>query len=182
MHPLVQAPIFRIAALLVLAAAPASAQRAGESGWAIDIKSGRFGTVFSTEPAHPPDTVATTAAHVFAVLPAVFQAIGVPLSVVDSTSRVTGALRVPVRRPIAGQRLSLLLECGTGSYGPNAERYTVQLTLLAAVHGVDSSHTEVHTRVDGTASPNGLSTVVKCLSTGRLEERFAEQLRKELGL
>lgn len=183
MHNVVHGRILGLAAFLaVLCGAPASAQRAGESGWAIDIKSGRFGTVFSTEPAHPPDTVATTEAHVFAVLPAVFEAMGVPLSVVDSTSKVMGALRVPVRRPIGGQRLSLLLECGTGSYGPNAERYTVQLTLLAAVHAVDAGHTEVHTRVEGSASPNGLSTVVKCMSTGRLEDRFAEQLKKELGL
>jgi hypothetical protein len=40
----------------------------------------------------------------------------------------------------------------------------------------------VQTRVEGTASPNGLSTTVRCSSTGRLEERFAELLRKELGL
>lgn len=183
MHNVVPGRILGGAAvLLALAAAPASAQRAGESGWAIDIKSGRYGTVFSAEPARAPDTVATTDAHVFAVLPKVFEAIGVPLSVVDTSSKVMGALRVPVRRPIGGQRLSLLLECGTGSYGPNAERYTVQLTLLAAVHAVDAAHTEVQTRVEGNASPNGLSTVVKCMSTGRLEDRFAEQLRKELGL
>jgi len=112
----------------------------------------------------------------------VFEAIGVPLSVVDSGTKVMGALRVPVRRPIGGQRLSLLLECGTGSYGPNAERYSVQLTLLAAVRAVDAGHAEVQTRVEGNASPNGLSTVVKCMSTGRLEDRFTEQLKKELGL
>ena len=185
MHERVHVRLLRVAILLLVAGAawqPAAAQRAGETGGAIDLKSGWFGSVFSTEPAHTPDTLATTDAHVFAVLPKVFEAIGVPLSVVDTNSKVMGALRVPVRRPIGGQRLSLLLECGTGSYGPNAERYTVQLTLLAAVRAVDAGHTEVQTRVEGNASPNGLSTVVKCLSTGRLEERFTEQLKKELGL
>ena len=128
MHTVVHGRMLGVAAVLaILAGAPASAQRAGDSGWAVDSKSGQFGTVFSTEPAHPPDTDATTEA-------------------------------------------------------PNAERYTVQLTLLAAVHAVDAAHTEVHTRVEANASPNGLSTVVKCLPTGRLEDRFAEQLKKELGL
>ncbi len=181
----VHARLFRSAILIVVAGAawqPAAAQRAGETGGAIDFKSGRFGSAFSIEPARTPDTLATTDAHVFAVLPKVFEAIGVPLSVVDTSSKVMGALRVPVRRPIGGQRLSLLLECGTGSYGPNAERYMVQLTLLAAVRQVDAGHAEVQTRVEGSASPNGLSTVVKCMSTGRLEERFTEQLKKELGL
>lgn len=185
MHDSVHARVLRIAILLFVAAGawqPAAAQRAGENGGAIDLKSGRFSSYFSTEPARAPDTLATTDAHVFAVLPKVFEAIGVPLSVVDSGTKVMGALRVPVRRPIGGQRLSLLLECGTGSYGPNAERYSVQLTLLAAVRAVDAGHAEVQTRVEGNASPNGLSTVVKCMSTGRLEDRFTEQLKKELGL
>lgn len=85
-----------------------------------------------------------------------------------------------MRRPIAGQRLSLLLECGTGSFGPNAERYSVQLTLVARAKAIDSTRTEVTTRVRGDASPNGLSTSVNCASSGRLEEQFAELLRKEL--
>jgi hypothetical protein len=164
------------------AARPAAAQRAGESGGAIDAKSGRFASIVAGEPARAPDTVAVSDARAFAALPAVFEALPVPLSVVDSSSKVMGALRVLVRRPIGGQRLSLLLECGTGNYGPNAERYTVQLTLLAFVRPVDATHSEVQTRVEGTASPNGLSTTVRCSSTGRLEERFAELLRKELGL
>jgi hypothetical protein len=95
---------------------------------------------------------------------------------------VLGALRVPIRRAIGGQRLSLLLECGTGNYGPNAERYAVQLTLLAMVRVVDSTHTELQTRVEGNASPNGLSTTVRCASTGRLEEMFIALVRKQLGL
>jgi len=50
------------------------------------------------------------------------------------------------------------------------------------VRAVDAAHAEVLIRVDGNASPNGLSTTVHCSSTGRLEERFNEILRKQLGL
>ena len=172
-----------IVVLLALGTATrsAAAQRAGESGGAIDSKSGRFAGVFANEPARPPDTVAVSASRTFAALPAVFAALAVPLSVVDSTSMVMGALRVSVRRPVGGQRLSLLLECGTGNYGPNAERYSVQLTMLALVRSIDSTHSEVQTRVEGNASPNGLSTTVRCSSTGRLEERFVELVRQEVG-
>jgi hypothetical protein len=167
--------------VLVLGAARAGAQRAGESGGAIDSKSGRFLGEFSRVPARAPDTLAVSDERVFAALPAVFTALAVPLTVVDSSARAMGALRVVVRRPISGQRLSLLLECGTGSYGPNAERYTVQLTLVARAKAIDSTHSEVLTMVRGDAAPNGLNTNVPCASTGRLEERFIELLRKELG-
>jgi hypothetical protein len=169
------------AAVVMLGAAPAGAQRAGESGGAIDSKSGRFLNEFSRVPARAPDTLAVSAERVFAALPAVFTTLAVPLTVVDTAARAMGAVRVLVRRPISGQRLSLLLECGTGNYGPNAERYSVQLTLVARAKAVDSTHSEVLTMVSGDAAPNGLNTSVGCASTGRLEERFAELLRKELG-
>ena len=168
------------AAILALGAARVEGQRAGESGGAIDSKSGRFLTEFAGVPARAPDTLAVNDARVFAALPAVFTALAVPLTVVDSSAKAMGAVRVLVRRPIAGQRLSLLLECGTGSYGPNAERYSVQLTLVARAKAIDSTHTEVLTMVRGDAAPNGLSTSVNCASSGRLEERFAELLRKEV--
>jgi hypothetical protein len=168
------------AAIIILGSGGAEAQRAGESGGAIDSKSGRFLNEFSGVPARAPDTLAVSEARVFAALPAVFTALAVPLTVVDSSAKAMGAVRVLVRRPIAGQRLSLLLECGTGSYGPNAERYSVQLTLVARAKAIDSTHTEVLTMVRGDAAPNGLSTSVNCASSGRLEERFAELLRQEI--
>lgn len=168
------------AVVLVLGAARMEAQRAGESGGAIDSKSGRFLNEFSGVPAHAPDTLAVSDARVFAALPAVFAALAVPLTVVDSSAKAMGAVRVLVRRPIAGQRLSLLLECGTGTYGPNAERYSVQLTLVARARAIDSSHAEVLTMARGDAAPNGLSTSVGCASSGRLEEKFVELLRKEV--
>lgn len=171
-----------LVAVVVLGAARAGAQRAGESGGAIDSKSGRFIQVFDGVPAHAPDTLAAMDARVFAAMPAVFAKLAVPLTVIDSSAKAMGAVRVLTRHPVAGERLSLLLECGTGNYGPNAERYSVQLTLVARAIAIDSTHTEVRTMVGGDASPNGLSTTVNCSSTGRLEERFTDLLRKELGL
>jgi hypothetical protein len=168
------------AAIVALGAGRVEAQRAGESGGAIDAKSGRFLTEFTGVPARAPDTLAVSEARVFAALPAVFTTLAVPLTVVDSAAKAMGAVRVLVRRPIGGQRLSLLLECGTGNYGPNAERYSVQLTLVARARAIDSTHTEVLTMVRGDAAPNGLSTSVSCASSGRLEERFAELLKKEV--
>jgi hypothetical protein len=171
-----------LAAALLVAARPGAAQRAGESGL-VDMKSGRFSTnMFANEPARDPDTLAVPAGKVWAALPAVYDALAVPLSVVDTTYRVLGAVRVTVRRPIGGDRLSLLLQCGVGAYGPVAERYTVQLTLVSAVRAIDDGHAVLETRVDGSAAQNGVNSSVRCASTGRLEEKVAQLVRKELGL
>ena len=166
--------------LAALAAPIATAQRAGEASGMIDMKSGRFASVF-TSVTRTPDTLAAPVERVFAAMPAAFAALPVPLTVVDTSSKVMGALRVTVRRPIGGQRLSLLLECGTGNYGPNVERYTVQLTMLTRVTAIDATHTALETRVDGLATPNGLSSNVNCSSTGRLEEALLDLLKKQLG-
>ena len=168
------------AAVVALGAVQARGQRTGETGGALDARTGRFMTEFDRSPARAPDTLTASDDRVFAALPAVFIALKVPLTSVDSSAKAMGAVRVLVRRPISGQRLSLLLECGTGNFGPNAERYSVQLTLVSRAKALDATHTEVQTMVRGDASPNGLSTSVSCASTGRLEEEFAALLKKEL--
>ncbi|HEY2026176.1 MAG TPA: hypothetical protein VGG78_04160 [Gemmatimonadaceae bacterium] len=166
----------------VVTAVPAYAQRAGESGL-IDPRSGRFSTrVFANEPARDPDTLSASAATVWAALPAVYDTLAVPLTLVDTASRVLGAVRVAVRRPIAGNRLSFLLECGTGVYGPAADSYAVQLTLVSVVRPVDATHSALETRVEGDAAQNGVNSSVHCGSTGRLEAKVVQLLRKELGL
>ena len=85
------------AILLSLAGAahPATAQRAGESSGALDVKSGRFANVFACASARAPDTWATTDARIFAALPAVFGELAVPVSMVDTTVMVLGALMRP---------------------------------------------------------------------------------------
>ncbi len=184
MRPTTKLALVTLATLAALLApiVHASAQRAGESSGMIDMKSGRIANVFSAASSRAPDTLATSADKVFAALPAVFASLPVPLTVVDTVARAMGAVRVTVRRPIGGERLSLLLECGSGSYGPNAERYTVQLTLLSLVRVIDASHTALDTRVSGLATQNGLSSSVGCSSTGRLEDKLAALLRQQLGL
>lgn len=167
--------------LVTVVAAPAArAQRAGEASGLFDPKSGRFGSSVGEEAGRVPDTLDVPAARAWAMLPAVFEELGVPLSVVDSSNLYLGAVRVTTRRPVGGLRLSMIIECGTGNYGPNAERYTVQLTVLSGVHSIDAGHSTIESRVMGNASPNGLSGSVRCGSNGALEERIVSVLRDKL--
>ena len=163
-----------------IAAPSAHAQRAGEVTTTFDPRSGRFGGELGGG-SRPPDTLEVSADRAWAVLPGAYAELGVPLTVVDTTSHYLGARSVTMRHPVGGLRLSRILECGTGSFGPNAERYTVQLTVLSAVQSLDATHSLVTTRVGGSAAPNGLSSSVRCETEGALEEKLLSILRGRAG-
>lgn len=167
---------FVIIPLLCLLVAPAAVAQSGRYG-PFDPKSGRFGGAIPNEPAHAPDTLSMTQQKAWEALPALFAKLGVAISVVDTESHVLGALRVPQRRMVAGERLSRLLECGTGSFGPNADRYSVNLTVLVSVQSLPDGQAVIETRVGGVAAPNGLNSSVNCASTGVLEDRITAELR-----
>jgi hypothetical protein len=160
---------------------PAFAQGGARVG-PFDPRAGKFSTVIAAEPARAPDTLAVASDRVWAALIQVYGELGIPLTVADTQSRVIGALRVAQRKSIGGQQLSRLLECGMSSYGPNADRYAVQLTALSSVESVGGKLTTVETRVGGSASPNGINSTVACASSGVLEEKVSSMVRKALGL
>ncbi|MFL5617237.1 MAG: hypothetical protein ACJ79A_02450 [Gemmatimonadaceae bacterium] len=155
------------------------AQRAGEVTTTFDPRSGRFGGEIGGG-SREPDTLAASAERVWAVLPEAYAELGVPLTVVDTAAHYLGARSVTTRRPVGGIRLSRIVECGSGSFGPNAERYTVQLTLLSAVRPIDTTHSVLMMGVGGSAMPNGLSSSVKCQTNGALEEKLLAVVRARL--
>jgi len=172
---------FGVIVLLALPAVSiaASAQSAGLGPF--DARAGKFGSVIISEAARTPDTIAVPREKVWAALIQVYAELGISLTVADTESHVIGALRVAQRKPIGGQQLSRLLECGVSSYGPNADRYAVQLTALSAVQSVGEGLTTIDTRVGGSASPNGINSTVSCASSGVLEAKVTAMVRKALG-
>lgn len=159
--------------------APVRAQDGRPSG-TFDLKSGRFARAFG-EIERPPDTLAVASGRVWAALPAVFSALDIPISVADSATRVIGAMYLSRRRPVGGERLSRILQCGDGSFGPNADHYEVQLTALSGVIPIDSAHTALTIAVAGAALANGNSSRVACTTTGVLERKILDQVRKMTG-
>jgi hypothetical protein len=163
----------------VVVSAPMRAQDGRPTG-TFDLKSGRFGRNFG-EAQRPPDSLAIPSSRLWAALPAVYSALDIPLSVADTGSRVIGAMYLSRRRPIGGERLSRLLSCGDSSFGPNADHYEVQLTALSLVTPIDSAHSALTIAVNGVALANGNSQRIACNTTGRLERRMLEELKKLTG-
>ncbi|MEP6618711.1 MAG: hypothetical protein ABJE47_05335 [bacterium] len=170
-----------VAALTGTSASASTAQSTSAGSAPFDPKSGRYAGSLTNGPARAPDTLAVSSDKAWAALNQVYSQLGLSLSVVDTQTHVIGVLRGVQRRPVGGERLSRLLECGAGVYGPNADRYTVQLTALSYVQPTGNQGAVLDTRVSGSAAANGVNSAVNCASSGRLEELVYEMLRKALG-
>ena len=87
------------------------------------------------------------------------------------------------RGSLAGTRLGILFSCGTASSGGDAAD-SYELTIDAAttvVPGADASQATVQTIVSALAKPVMTSgDPVRCVSTGRLEEKIAQAAAKRL--
>lgn len=125
-----------------------------------------------------PDTLTdVTTKRAVALLPAMYAELGIPVTSYDPKMHLISSSNRPVTLQVGGLRPSLVLDCGMGAYGPNADRYQVSLTIYTGVSGDSLGPAVVETRLSARAVPNGLSSYVPCASTGRLEETIAQKLR-----
>jgi hypothetical protein len=118
-------------------------------------------------------------------LPGVFEALEIPVELLDTGRKMMGNPDHRVRGRIAGRPLSEYLSCGTTMSGQIANQYDVRLSVVSPpLPGEEEEEgTGIRTRVEATArSRSGASgSAVTCSSTGRLEERVAELLNRSVG-
>ena len=133
---------------------------------------GRVGLGEETTASHtldaPPD-------RVFSVLPAVYQRLGVEVTVIDRTAMQVGNTQFRPRR-IAGKRLSEYLECGRGmTAAPHADTYEVSMSLLSRVAEADEGRTRLIVEINASAKPRDFGGhAVRCGSKGTLEMLMAD--------
>jgi hypothetical protein len=168
-------PADLVAALLLVAAGCASSSAKpdpsiGYTGF--DARSGRFTVGAGGAGERPADQLLIDAEKAFALLPKAYESLGLTPTVNDPAAKMVGVQNLVIHKPIGGERLSRLLDCGVDVTGPNADYYEVHLTVLSGVQASEGGSTLV-TRVAAWAAPNGLSSSVRCGSTGRLEEKVA---------
>jgi hypothetical protein len=119
--------------------------------------------------------------RVWAVLPQVYEDLGVPLTVHDSVGKRIGNAGFRARR-IGGSRLSQFLRCGTGvTATPNADSYLVTMSLTTRLSEPDVGGTTIVTLFRATAKPRDVGGMtVNCASTGKLESRISEMVTEKL--
>lgn len=121
--------------------------------------------------------------QVWAVLPQIYEELGVPLAMHDAVGKRIGNSSFRARR-IGGKRLSQYLRCGGSgpTATPNADRYQVTMSLTTRLSDASEGGTAISTVVGATARPRDVGgSVVNCASTGRLEEQISEMVKEAVG-
>jgi hypothetical protein len=122
-------------------------------------------------------TIPRPADEVWAVLPAVYESIGLTGEVLDRERRVFGQREVTVRRRLAGAQVSRYLSCGTRAGMANADSYSVRVSVRTqAVPAGEAS--QVRTEIEAAArAPGSSDPWVRCGSTNQLERRIENAIR-----
>lgn len=122
-------------------------------------------------------TVAAPADKLWSALPAVYDSLGIPRSVLDPSSRMIGNRGLQIRRQLGGVRLSKYLDCGSAQARPSADFYDVNLSVVTQLQAIDAGNTRVVTTVDAMGRPVSFSgEYIRCATTGEIESRISSML------
>ena len=121
-----------------------------------------------------------TVDQVWAVLPAAFDSVGVPIARVDAATKSIGNEGFKIRQRLGRVSLSRYIDCGQTQIGPNADSYDVHLTLMAQVVP-QGTGTRLITTFEASARPLTFSQAYsRCSSRGSLEARLLDAVRAQL--
>ncbi len=110
----------------------------------------------------------------FTALEAAYGALGIPISQRDAGTRRLGNEALRVRRKVADLLMTKVVDCGGDSGMPNAETYTVTLSLFSQVTPNDAGGSVLQTVIEGAAKNplTNAANAVRCSSVGGLEARI----------
>lgn len=123
-----------------------------------------------------------TPAQVFAVLPAVYAELGIPISVNNAQSKSVGNTGWRTRRAVAKVPMQRYLECGSSGSMSNAETYSINMSIVTTVRPNDSGGSVVATAISaiGKNPVTSSSAEVRCASKGDLEIRIRDMVQKRI--
>lgn len=124
------------------------------------------------------DTIAAPLDSVWKALPAVYNALGIEVNLLDPQLRTIGTSGTKLYRRLGQTALRRLLDCGSTQLGPNADSYEVLLAATSTARKVDSTTTILVTNVQATARPMQFASGESiCRTRGELEKQVALLIR-----
>lgn len=119
-------------------------------------------------------------AAVWRVLPAVYEAVGLPEPAGDESIWTVAVQNHTAMRRLGGVGMSRIVECGRGMTGEHADTHRIRLSVRTWLTPVGES-TRVSTRVEAVAaSVEGRGGTLSCSSRGDLERRILTELRSRV--
>ena len=117
---------------------------------------------------------------VWGVLPSVFGELEIPIGTMLPDRWQIGNPSYSARRRLGGVRMDRYFDCGGTSGMPNAETFTIHMTVMVQLIPRDAD-TQITTAIDATGKPmTAGSQAVHCSSTGALEERILASVGQKL--
>jgi hypothetical protein len=120
--------------------------------------------------------------RVWRALPAVFDSLGIPIGMLEPSTKTIGNQNFKLHGRLKNVPLSRYIDCGTSTQiGSNADSYDVNLTFLAEVRPGEAGSTKVTTTIQALARPaNFAQEYSQCSSKGSLEARLVTLLKARL--
>ncbi|MGH7712462.1 MAG: hypothetical protein ACREOG_14325 [Gemmatimonadaceae bacterium] len=119
--------------------------------------------------------------RVWAILPSVYDSLGVPATDVNASTRIVGNSGLKVRRRLGALPLSRILDCGTTQGGPSAETYEIVMTIRTRLQPAGASATTLATEIEASGRPVSFAgNDVRCMSKTTLEKRIFETVKQRL--
>lgn len=147
----------------------------------IETSEGRFSVTQMIESNLRTSALSGAPEAAWGALPGVFEELGIPVTMVDTKTRLLGTTEHRVRR-LGKARLSRYLDCGSGMAGQHADLYDVYLTVVTQLHPGEGGATQVRTQVEASAKDGAHSNnPVRCTSKGTLEKAIVAGLQAKLG-
>jgi hypothetical protein len=113
----------------------------------------------------------------WAAIPTVFGELGIDPNVIDSRQHVYGNAGTNYRRSLGKQRMSHYFDCGTTTGISNADQYDILVRVITQIIPAEAGLSALRTQVEATGHATATSgQVVRCASTGALEERIAHMV------
>ena len=119
---------------------------------------------------------------VYAATVAAFDDLKIPLDTRDSARGLVGNLALKKSGSMAGSQLSRWFNCGNGMTGPNADTFRIYLSVAALLDHVSATSSRIRISMAGGAQDmqGSAKDAVPCASTGGIESRLLEILRKRI--
>ena len=125
-----------------------------------------------------PVTVAASVDRVWAVLPAVFDSLGIAIDNLDAGHNVIGHSGMKLHRQLGKTPLTRVIDCGSTQGFPSAEAYEIQFSIFTQARKGDGGMTALTTTIQAVGRPMAFAgEYVKCSTKGTLETMIADGVK-----
>ncbi len=184
MSPRIRLMLTAVAGLLAAGCASGGTTGAAPNGGQRTVMVSDNGRAYQTTTMPSSQAVfAEPATKVWTALERAYASLGIPTPLNDPRGHHIGNTSFSKARRFNGQPLSRYADCGQSPEGPRADNDQVYFSIITSVTIIDSTHTQLDTRVDPVAvnlsgEDNGRVT---CGTTGGLETLLYSTVNRELG-